>query len=334
MLDPITKGIDDFGNSLLQALNNVQGFFGKELSVANPIKDNVLQMIGNTPLIRLNRIGSEYSGIHFYLKAEFLNPTGSAKDRTALAMFIDAERRGKLKKGMSVVLYGAGSSSISFTWIGKLREYPVYCLVPLQTSQERIQILRSYGADVTVTNESDLNRLAELAEAKAQKTNGWIPDEHSNPANPNFHFKTTGPEIWRDLQGKVGAVISAPGSGGAITGIGRYLKSQNSKVKVIISGKQNSSFLRYGRAKDKKEQESISLPSVYDPKLIDDYFQVSPEEALHLQADLYEKEGIFAGLTTGTVIVGALRFSAKIHEEETRNSKEPFNIIILSPDRD
>ena len=248
-------------------------------------------------------------------------------------MFIDAERRGKLKKGMSVVLYGAGSSSISFTWIGKLREYPVYCLVPLHTSQERIQILRSYGAEVSVTNESDGARLAELAASKAQKVNGWIPDESANPANPNFHFKTTGPEIWRDLQGKVGAIVSAPGTGGAITGIGRYLKSQNSRLKVVIAGKQNSSFLRYGRAKDKMEQEAISLPAVYDPKLIDEYFNVSPEEALHLQADLYEKEGIFAGLTTGTVTVGALRLSEKIRESVS-NERDPFNIVILSPDRD
>ncbi|TGL57375.1 pyridoxal-phosphate dependent enzyme [Leptospira ognonensis] len=333
MFDPISKGIDDFGNSLLQALNNVQGLFGKELSVVNPIKDNILQLIGNTPLIRLNRIGSEYSGIHFYLKAEFLNPTGSAKDRTALAMFIDAERRGKVRKGMSVVLYGAGSSSISFSWIGKIRQYPVYCLVPLSTPPERIQLLRSYGAEVTVTSVSDTSVLFDLAIAKAQKVNGWIPDEAANPANPNFHFKTTGPEIWRDLQGKVGAVVSAPGTGGAITGIGRYLKSQNSKVKVILAGKQSSPFLRYVKAKTKKEQDEISLPSVYDSRLIDGAFPVSPEEALHLQADLYDKEGIFAGLTTGTVITGALRFSETI-KDTLANERDPFNIVILSPDRD
>jgi cysteine synthase len=333
MFDPISKGIDDFGNSLLQALNNVQGLFGKELSVANPIKDNILQMIGNTPLIRLNRIGSEYAGIHFYLKAEFLNPTGSAKDRTAIAMFVDAERRGKLRRGMSVVLIGAGSSSVSFSWLGKIRQYPVYCLVPLNTSSERIQILRSYGAEVTVTSVADMSSLFDLATSKAQKVNGWIPDESANPANPNFHFKTTGPEIWRDLQGKVGAVISAPGTGGAITGIGRYLKSQNSKVKVILAGKPNSPFIRYTNAKGKKEQEEISLPAVFDPKLIDRAFPVNPEEALHMQADLYEKEGIFAGLTTGTVISGALRFSEAI-KDTLSIEPEPFNVIILSPDRD
>ncbi|MDF3820564.1 PLP-dependent cysteine synthase family protein [Leptospira sp. 96542] len=333
MIEPISKGIDDFGNSLLQALNNVQGIFGKELSVAKPVKDNVLQLIGNTPLIRLNRIGSDHRGIQFYLKAEFLNPTGSAKDRTALAMFIDAERRGRLKRGMSVVLFGAGSSSISYTWIAKLKSYPVVCLVPIQTAQERIQTLRGYGAEVIVTNESDLVRLGELAEEKAQKINGWVPDEASNPANPNFHFKTTGPEIWRDLQGKVGAIISAPGSGGAITGIGRYLKSQDRKVKVAIACKKNSPFLLYGKTTNPKERETIPLPAVFDPKLIDDYFQVTQEEALHLQADLYEKEGIFAGLTTGTVIVGALRLSERIKEAE-RSDREPFNVVILSPDRD
>ncbi|MCW7490004.1 PLP-dependent cysteine synthase family protein [Leptospira meyeri] len=333
MIDPISKGIDDLGNSLLQALNNVQGIFGKELSVAKPIHDNILQLIGNTPLIRLNRIGSEYSGVQFYLKAEFLNPTGSAKDRTAIAMYIDAERRGKLKKGMSVVLVGAGSSSVSFTWIGKVKGYPVYCLVPLHTAPERIQLLRSYGADVTVTGEGDLSRLYDLAEEKAKKLGGWIPDEASNPANPNFHFKTTGPEIWRDLQGKVGAVISAPGSGGAITGIGRYLKSQDRRVKVIIAGKQNSPFMEYGKTDNPKERERIQLPAVYDPKLIDHYFHVTQDEALHLQADLYEKEGIFAGLTTGTVITGALRFSESLSESE-KNERNPYNIVILSPDRD
>ncbi|MDZ4726676.1 MAG: pyridoxal-phosphate dependent enzyme [Leptospira sp.] len=333
MFDPISKGIDDFGNSLLQALNNVQGLFGKELSVANPIKDNILQLVGNTPLIRLNRIGSEFSGIHFYLKAEFLNPTGSAKDRTALAMFIDAERRGRLKRGMSVVLIGAGSSAISFTWIGKIRQYPVFCLVPIGTSSERIQALRGYGAEVTVASKSDEQSLMELANVKAQKVNGWIPDESENPANPNFHFKTTGPEIWRDLQGKVGAIVSAPGTGGAITGIGRYLKSQNSKIKVVLAGKPNSSYVNYAKEKDKKKQESIYLPPVFDPKLIDYTFPISSEEALHLQSDLYEKEGIFAGLTTGTVITGALRYSETL-QETMANEREPFNIVILSPDRD
>lgn len=333
MIDPISKGIDDFGNSLLQALNNVQGIFGKELSVAKPIKDNVLQLIGNTPLIRLNRIGSEYSGVQFYLKAEFLNPTGSAKDRTAIAMVLDAEKRGKLKKGMPIILLGAGSSSVSFTWIGKVKGYPVYCLVPLTTPPERVQLLRSYGADVTVTNASDPIKLTELADEKAKKLGGYLPDELENPANPSFHFKTTGPEIWRDLQGKVGAVISAPGSGGAITGIGRYLKSQDRRVKVIIAGKQNSPFMEYGKTDNPKERERIKLPAVYDPKLIDHYFHVTKDEALHLQADLYEKEGIFAGLTTGTVITGALRFSETLSESE-KNERNPFNIVILSPDRD
>lgn len=330
MIDPISKGIDDFGNSLLTALNNVQGIFGKELSVAKPIKDNVLQLIGNTPLIKLNRIGSEYQGIHFYLKAEFLNPTGSAKDRTALAIYLDAERRGKLRKGMSVVLSGAGSSSVSFTWIGKVKNYPVHCLVPIQTSRERIQTLRSYGAEVTVTNESDSGRLAELAEEKAKKINGWVPDEDINPAGPNFHFKTTGPEIWRDLAGKIGAVISAPGTGAAITGIGRYLKSQDRKIVVAIAGKKTSPLIRYAAATDKKEKDNLNLPPVYDPKLIDYHFTATEEEALHLQADLYEKEGIFVGLTTGIVMIGALRLSEIVNNDER---KEPFNIVILSPDK-
>ncbi|GBF49023.1 cysteine synthase [Leptospira ryugenii] len=333
MFDPISKGIDDLGNSLLQALNNVQGIFGKELSVANPLKDNILQLIGNTPLIRLNRIGSEYRGIHFYLKAEFLNPTGSAKDRTALAMFIDAERRGRLKKGMSVVLIGSGSSSISFTWIGKLRQYPVYCLVPIGTSSERVQVLRSYGAEVTIASTADELSLWQLANQKAQKVNGWIPDEKENPANPNFHFKTTGPEIFRDLQGKVNAFVSSPGTGGAITGIGRYLKSQNRNIKVVLAGKPNSPYLQYANEKDKKKQEQINLPAVYDPRLVDAYFTVTNDEALHIQADLYEKEGIFAGLTTGAVISAALQYSAQISDQMSFE-REPYNIIILSPDKD
>lgn len=330
MIDPISKGIDDFGNSLLQALNSVQGIFGKELSVANPLKDNVLQLIGNTPLIKLNRIGSEHEGIQFYLKAEFLNPTGSAKDRTALAIYQDAERRGKLKKGMTVVLWGAGSTSVSFTWIGKFKEYPVLCFVPIQTPPDKIQVLRSYGAEVTVTNESDPIRLKELAEEKAKKINGWVPDEASNPAGPNFHFKTTGPEIWRDLSSKVGAVISAPGTGAAVTGIGRFLKSQDSKVLVAIAGKKTSPLIRYATASGKIEKETIDLPSVYDPKLIDFHFTATEEEALHLQADLYEKEGIFVGLTTGIVMIGALRLAELVKRDDRR---EPFNIVVLSPDR-
>lgn len=332
-MDPISKGIDDFGNSLIQALNQVQGLFGKELSVARPIKDNVLQLIGNTPLLRLNHIGADREGIHFYLKAEFLNPTGSAKDRTALALILDAEKRGKLKRGMGLVLVGAGSSAVSFTWIAKVKGYPVTCYVPIQTSQQKIQLLRSYGAEVIVSEETDLRRLAEIALEKTKKYPSWMPDEESNPANPNFHFKTTGPEIWRDLGGKVGAVVSSPGTGGAITGIGRFLKSQDPKVQIVLATKKNSPFLEYGRTEDPKKREQILLPAVFDPKLVSAMYSVSPDEALHLQSDLYEKEGIFAGLTTGTVITGALQFAESL-DQSRFSEKNPFSIVILSPDRD
>ncbi len=332
MIDPITKGIDDLGNSLLQALNNVQGFFGKELSVANPIHESVLELIGNTPLIKLNKIGTEFSKFQFYLKAEFLNPTGSLKDRTALALFADAEKKGKLKPGMIVILAMATTTARSLTWIGKYRGYSVQCLVALQTPKEKVQELRSYGAEVIVTNESERTKVIQLAKEKAQKLGAWFPDEEENPAIPNFHFKTTGPELWRDFKGNIDAVVSAPGTGGAITGIGRFLKSQKPDLKVILAGRESSPFFQYHKSLSKEEKSKIHLPSIYDPLVSDAFYPVSTEEALHQQADLYEKEGIFAGLTTGTVIAGALRFAEAEKDNKWEGGKFQ-NIVILSPDK-
>jgi len=330
MLDPISRGIDDLGNSLLQALNNVQGLFGKELSVANPIKESILQMIGNTPLIKLNKIGADFSNFQFFLKAEFLNPTGSAKDRTALALVADAERKSKLKPGMKIYLANAGSGARSYAWIGKLRGYPVVCYVTLQTPKEKIQSLRAYGAEVIVTNESVPEKVELLVQEKSIQNQAWVPREEDNLANPNFHYKTTGPEIWRDLKGQIDAVVSSPGTGGAITGIGRYLKSQNPEIQIILAGKEQSPFLQLFQNKTK---EPPPLPPVFDPLVVDLAFPVLQEEAVHFQSDLYEKEGIFVGMTTGRVVSGALKYAESQRDKKWEGGKFR-NIVLLSPDRD
>jgi len=319
MIDPISKGIDDLGNSLLQALNNVQGFFGRELSVATPVHESVLQLIGNTPLIKLNSIGSEFSTYQFFLKAEFTNPTGSAKDRMALALLIDAEKKGKLKPGAKIYASGQMSSLVSISWVGKARGYKVTCFVDKKTDEEGLKSLKIYGAKIEKAS-SDPEIEAKLA---SDKDGAFYPDETENLAIPNFHFKTTGPEIWRDLKESVDAVVSAPGTGAALTGIGRYLKSKNPEVKVICACPETHHL----HPKNKKK-----IPSVFDPQVVDFFLTVTPESALHLQSDLYEKEGIFVGRTTGFSLAGALAFAQESKDQKWEGGKFR-NIVILSPDR-
>jgi cysteine synthase len=331
MFDGISRTIDEFGNGILTALNDIQGVFGKELNVANPVKNSILELVGNTPLIRLNQIGSHIPGIQFFIKAEFQNPTGSLRDRSSLGMLRDAEKKGKLKPGSKILITGTGSSSISISWAGRTLGYKVICVLPESTEQSATLKLKHYGAELLLTSEESIQS---FILTRLQDSNYWFPDETRNMANPNQHFHTTGPEVFRDLQGKIDYLIAGGGTGASITGIGRFLKSrketQNSKI--LLSGFDSSVFYQYF-----VQNKAQNLPEIFDPKVVDEFISVTKEEALHYQSDLMEKEGLPIGITTGMIVAAAIRYSEKVilgFDADSNSIKETRNFVILSPDRE
>ncbi|WCL47888.1 PLP-dependent cysteine synthase family protein [Leptospira sp. GIMC2001] len=326
MIDQISKSIDELGNGIINALNDIQGMFGKELSVANPVKNSILDLVGNTPIIRLNQIGSHIPGINFYLKAEFQNPTGSLRDRSAIAMIRDAEKRNKLKKNGTILTSGTGSSSLSFSWAGRTMGYKIKCLVSEGTDQEKIQKLSHYGADVEVVSGDPKDSILKYS----GNSNFWYPDENSNMANPNHHFARTGPEIYRDLGGKVDIFVTGGGTGASVTGIGRFFRSIRPKTntQVVLSGFKNSNFDLYFSTTNK---EKVPIPEIFDPSVVAEFIAVTKEEALHYQSDLLIKEGIPVGITTGMILCAAIRYAEKL---DVTSIPEPRNLVILCPDRE
>jgi cysteine synthase A len=338
MFDQISKSIDEFGNGILSALNDLQGVFGKELSVANPIKNSILDLVGNTPIIRLNQIGAHIPGVQFYLKAEFQNPTGSIRDRSAIAMIRDAEKRGKLKPGSTILISGNNSSSVSFSWAGRTMGYRVECFLSDTLGEEQAQKLIHFGADITYAPANDLEKSiqSKLTESDLY----WYPNESKNMANPNHHYSATGPEILRDMQGKVDFFITGGGTGATVTGIGRFFRSVRPALstKILLGGFRDSLFDRYFSGKN----QSGSLPEIFDPSVVDQFISVTREEAVRFQSDLLIREGLPVGITTGMIVCAAIRYAESLREgkpfanpDTSQDSdSEKLHFVILSPDRE
>ncbi len=331
MFDQFSKQINEFGNSFLDALSQIQGFFGKELDVATPIKNSILDMVGNTPLIRLNHVASHIQGFEYYLKAEFQNPTGSLRDRSAIAMIRDAFARGKLTKNSTILIHGATSSSVSMAWAGRTMGYRVKCFIPESTSQEWQQKLSHYGAELVKVSHDPVSIL--LRESLQPGT--WYPNETANMANPNHHFSRTGPEIYRDLKGKVDCFVTGGGTGATVTGIGRFFKSFRSGVdtKIILAGWKDSLFDQYFNG----GRENIRLPEIFDPKVVDRFISVTTDEAMRCQSDLLVQEGIPVGITTGMILCAAIRYGESLASDASENKALPGekkNLVLLSPDRE
>lgn len=342
MFDNLGKSIDELGTGLLGALNTVQNYFGKELSGPVSVKTNILQLVGNTPLIQLHTIGSHIPNVNFFLKAEFLNPTGSVKDRTALAMILDAEKRGLLQRGTTIIEIGAGTSAIGFAWIARIKRYRIICMVHNETPESRIHKLRLYGAEV-ISYDKTKNNVYEVIQEKCKDCGEiWIADDKKSMANPNIHYRTTGPEIWRDLGKKVDVVVSGGGSGGTITGIGRYLKSQKGNIKVVLSVQEGSLYLN--ESGDGLTTKNLpKLPETFDSHLVDHVFSIKKDEATLYQSELYQKEGIFCGFAVGLILAGAIKFAEKfyldrenpaIYRDQLTLSALPVNIVVIAPDRE
>lgn len=287
----------------------------------SPAVKSILDAIGNTPLVRLNKIpGEEGVKANVWGKLEFYNPTGSLKDRIYKEMILGAIKRGELKPGMEILEASTGNAGISCAFIGTLLGYKVTIVMPEGMSEERKKIMRAYGADIIFTpgGESDVDlcikKIQELKEQSPGKY--WEPAQFSNPDNIAAHYKTTGPEIWKQLKGKIDAFVATQGTGGTISGVGRYLKERRKRIR-IYAGEPAEAPLLSERRWGSHRIEGIGdgfVPRNLDLSVIDGIITVSSEEAIEMTKRLMREEGIFCGISSGANVVMAIKL-AKRHPE-------------------
>ena len=268
--------------------------------------DNLTAAIGRTPLVKIGNV---------YAKLECFNPGGSSKDRVALAMILDAEEKGLLTKGGTIIEPTSGNTGIGLAWVGKARGYRVILTMPDTMSVERQQLIRAYGAEI-VLSEGRLGMqgaIDKALELQRQIPGAFIPDQFSNPANAKAHYLTTGPEIWADTEGKVDIFVAGVGTGGTITGAGRYFKEKNPDVKLIAVEPAASPLLSGGKAGPHKIQGigANFIPSVLERELLDEVVVITDDEATQTAAELAREQGLLVGISSGAAMAAAQKIAAR-----------------------
>ena len=276
------------------------------------IAHSILDLIGNTPLLALERYAP---GAHVLAKLESFNPLSSAKDRAALYMIRDAEARGVLKPGATIVEPTSGNTGVGLSYIGRILGYRVVLTMPETMSQERRSLLSALGAELVLTEGAKgmSGAIAKAQELLQSLPGAWMPDQFNNPANAKAHYETTDPEIWRDTEGKVDVLVAGVGSGGTITGAGRYLKEKNPGVKVIAVEPAESPVLSGGKAGPHKIQGIGAgfVPGTLDRAVVDRVITVPGAEAMAAGRALAEAEGLLVGISSGAAAWAAKSLAAQ-----------------------
>jgi cysteine synthase B len=276
-----------------------------------PIGAGVLDRIGNTPLLRLERVGREFSGVGFYAKAEWLNPGGSVKDRPALSMIREGERTGALRRGKTILDATSGNTGIAYAMIGAAMGYSVTLCLPSNASAERKRILSAYGAQVVLTPADDgsdgaIRRARELYASEPGRY--FYPDQYSNPANWQSHYRTTAPEIWEQTRGRVTHFIAGLGTSGTFVGTARRLKELNPAIRCI-SLQPDSAF--HG-LEGWKHMASAIVPGIYDPSVADEELGVRTEDAYRLMKRLAREEGLLVSPSSAAALTGCMQVAASL----------------------
>jgi len=280
------------------------------------IYQGTLGLIGNTPLVEIVNIEKEL-GLEatVLVKLEYFNPAGSVKDRIAKAMIEDAEEKGLLKKGSVIIEPTSGNTGIGLASIAAAKGYRIILTMPETMSVERRNILKAYGAELVLTEGAKgmKGAIAKAEELAKEIPDSFIPGQFVNPANPAVHKATTGPEIWRDTDGKVEVFIAGVGTGGTVTGTGEYLKSQNPAIQVVALEPQDSPVLSEGRSGAHKIQGIGAgfVPEVLNTKVYDEVFRASNESAFAAAKLLARKEGISVGISSGAALHGAIELAKR-----------------------
>jgi len=285
------------------------------------IYKSLIELIGKTPMLEI-RPG-------LLLKLERFNPGGSIKDRTALAMIEDAERKGQLRPGATIIEPTSGNTGVGLAWIGRLKGYKVILTMPDTMSVERRNLLASYGAELVLTpgSEGMKGAIAKAEELRANTPGAVILGQFTNPANPAVHYATTGQEIWEDTAGQVDVFIAGVGTGGTISGVGRALKEMNMLVEIIAVEPASSPVLTQGRAGAHKIQGigANFVPETYQPGYIDRVMTITDDAALDAARTLAKDQGLLVGISSGAAYAAALQLTQdKAYEGKT--------IVVLLPD--
>ncbi len=288
------------------------------------------QLIGKTPLLELVHI-EETEGLEAKVlgKLEYFNPAGSVKDRIAKAMIDDAEQKGQLKPGSVIIEPTSGNTGIGLASVAAARGYRIIIVMPETMSVERRQIMKAYGAELVLTEgiKGMKGAIAKADELAKEIPDSFIPGQFVNPANPAVHRATTGPEIWEDTDGKVDIFVAGVGTGGTITGVGEYLKSQNSKVQVVAVEPVSSPVLSKGTAGSHKIQGIGAgfVPDVLDTKVYDEVIAVKNEDAFATGKQIGKKEGVLVGISSGAAVWAAIQLAK-------RPENKGKTIVALLPD--
>lgn len=294
------------------------------------IYENVSEIIGRTPLIRLSNLEKEWGSLAIVVaKAEGMNPAGSAKDRVALQMILDAEEKGILKKGSTVIEPTSGNTGIGLASLSALRGYKAIFTMPDTMSRERQLLLKAYGAEIVLTPGAAgmAGAIAKAEELSASIEGSFLAGQFENPSNSKAHYLTTGPEIWEDTEGKADVFVACVGTGGTITGTGKYLKEKNPAIKIVAIEPANSAVLS-GEVAGSHGIQGIGagfIPKVLDTEIFDEIYKATEEEAYEASRLLATKEGLLAGISSGA----ALACTKKLSQREEMRGKI---IVVLLPD--
>lgn len=285
------------------------------------IKNSILETIGSTPMVRINRLCPN-PNVNIYAKLEGFNPTGSIKDRIAVKMIGDAEREGHLKTGQTIIEATSGNTGIGLAIIGLIKGYPVEIVMSEAVSVERRKIIRAYGGKIHLTPADEgTDGAIRYARRLVAENPGkyFMPDQFANAANYQAHYGGTALEIWQQTSGEIDYLVCAIGTSGTLMGLSRFLKGMKPSIKVVCAHPHKGHYIQ-----GLKNMEEAIVPQIYDPSKIDVHEMVDSEEAIAMARELIAKEGIFAGMSSGAAMLAAVRTAEKI---------ESGNIVVLFPDR-
>ena len=294
------------------------------------IYENVLDLIGKTPLLRLKEFEeSAGAGAEIFAKLEYFNPAGSVKDRAALFMINDAEKRGVLKPGATIIEPTSGNTGIGIAMVAAVRGYRVILTMPETMSIERRKLLAAYGAEIVLTSgaEGMAGAVKKAEELHSQIEGSIIAGQFENPSNPAAHYATTGPEIWSDTEGEVDIFVAGVGTGGTLTGVGKYLKEQKNDIKIVAVEPAESPVLS-GKSAAPHGIQGIGanfIPDALDKTVIDEIIAVKTEDALKATGAIPRTEGILVGISSGA----ALKAAAELAKRPENEGKK---IVVLLPD--
>lgn len=288
------------------------------------------QLIGNTPLLELSNLEKKYHlDASIIAKVEYFNPSGSVKDRIAKAMIDDAIEKGILKKDSVIIEPTSGNTGIGLAAVGAAKGFRVIIVMPETMSVERRTLMKAYGAELVLTEGSKgmKGAIAKAQELAEEIPHSFIPSQFDNLSNPKIHQLTTGPEIWKDMDGEVDIFIAGIGTGGTITGVGTYLKSQNPNIQIVAVEPKDSAILSTGKAGSHKIQGIGAgfIPDVLNTDIYDEIVTVSNEDAFRIGKEIASSEGILVGISSGAAVYAAIEVAKRPENKEK-------NIVVLLPD--